>query len=274
MSGGPRQAARAAGWLRVLTWSVRNGLQDAATIYTLRTWLGGWFLRVVAQVLFFALVGRLLGSAGTVRELLIGNATALTALGAHTAVASTTWERRAGTLPLLLAAPANPLLVLAGRSLNWLLDGTASAYGSFLIVGPLLGLTPRPADLAWLLLLLPLAAVGSYCLALFLGALVLRAMDLRNLIMNLATFTTLAFCGVNVPVAFFPSPIRWLAAGIPFTHMLRAVRAALAGAPTPTVAADALVGMAVALCWLVVALIAFDRLERRGRQDGSIEFND
>jgi ABC-2 type transport system permease protein len=41
------------------------GINDFRALYTWRTWLFGWLLRVIFQVLFFALIGRYLGKPAT-----------------------------------------------------------------------------------------------------------------------------------------------------------------------------------------------------------------
>ena len=53
--------------LRVLVVSTAAARADLAVIYTWRTWLGGWMVRVVAQVALFGLVGELVGSRDTAR---------------------------------------------------------------------------------------------------------------------------------------------------------------------------------------------------------------
>ena len=45
-------------------------------------------------------------------------------------IASTTWERNAGTLPLLIAAPGPLWPVFVGRSVQWLPSGTAERAGA------------------------------------------------------------------------------------------------------------------------------------------------
>jgi ABC-2 type transport system permease protein len=249
-----------------------SGLQDAAAIFSLRTWLFGWFLRVVAQVIFFGFIGRLVGSHTLVSYLVVGNAVALTAQCCIFAVPSTTWERRTGTLPLLVAAPTTPLLVFMGRSLNWILEGLASSIGALLITAPLFGVTlPWPRAL-WVAPLLLVVALSTYLMAICLGALVLRAMDLRNVVSNLALHTIFALGGVNVPTSFFPAPLEALAALLPVTHGLTAIRGLLAGAPARVILSQAALEALVGLGWLILALLAFRALTEGGRHDGSIEF--
>ncbi|MEJ7702864.1 MAG: hypothetical protein WKF47_04025 [Geodermatophilaceae bacterium] len=71
---------------------------------------------MVSQVIFFALIGRLLDSPEAAAYLLVGNAVMIAALEAMMVVASTTWERRAGTLPLLIAAPSRWPLSSSGAA--------------------------------------------------------------------------------------------------------------------------------------------------------------
>src|SRR5207247_451394 len=93
--------------MRIVRGAIVSGFADYRAIYTWRSWLFGWLARVLSQVAFFALIGRLVGGQ-TAAYVLIGNAVAVAALESCMAVSSSTWERRAGTLPLLVAAPASP----------------------------------------------------------------------------------------------------------------------------------------------------------------------
>ena len=248
------------------------GLQDYLAIFSARSWLAGWYVRVLAQVAFFALVGRVLGSEEQTRYLLVGNAVALVSIQALGAVNSTVWERRSGTLPLLVASPSPVAAVFLGRSLHWIPDGLTSSFGALLVVGPLFGL-PLPWErVVALVPLVLLVGVSTYCFGLVLGALVLRATSLRNLVGNLAYTGMLALCGVNVPVGYAPAPVQAVANALPLTHGLRAVREVLAGGGFASVAGDVGAEALVGAAWLAVALVLFGRLAGAGRRDGSIEF--
>jgi ABC-2 type transport system permease protein len=260
--------------LRVLRYSAASGFADFATIYTWRTWTVGWLARVLCQVAFSALIGRLLGSAEQGRYLLVGNAVAIAAVEAMFVVASTTWERRAGTLPLLIAAPTDPALVFAGRSVQWLASGTATAVISLCGLGLIFGVPLRPAAVLAAVPLVALVALGTYCVGLLLAAVVLRVMQLRNVVGNVGHLVMLTICGVQVPVAFWPDWTRGLAGTLPLTHGLAAVRGALAGAGAPEVLRQAGLEVALAAGWLALAVLAFRRLAEHGRHDGSIEFGD
>jgi ABC-2 type transport system permease protein len=259
---------------RVLRYAAASGFADFATIYTWRTWTLGWLSRVLCQVAFFALIGRLLGSPEQGRYLLVGNAVMMAAVESMFVVASTTWERRAGTLPLLIAAPTAPALVFAGRSVQWLASGTATAAISLVGLGLLFGVPLRPAAVLAAVPLLALVSVGTYCVGLLLAAVVLRAMELRNVVGNLAMLGMMTVCGVQVPVGFWSRWLRLVADLFPLTHGLAAVRAVLAGSSAAPVLGEAAAGTALAAGWLLLAVLAFRRLTEHGRRDGTIEFGD
>lgn len=259
---------------RVLRYSALNAYADFRSTYTWRTWVGGWLVRVLCQVAFFTLIGRLLGSAEYTRYLLVGNAVMVAAAEALLVVPSTTWERLAGTVPLLVAAPASPVVVFFGRSVQWLPSGTASATISLFALAPLFGVRlPMPTSLL-VVPLIGLVALATYCLGLVLGGLVLRAGGMRNLVSNLTMFVLMVITGVQVPVAFWPEPVQWAAGLLPVTHGLAAVRGVLTGLPSAKVVGLAALELAIAIGWLLVAVCAFHRFAESGRRSGSIEFDE
>ena len=257
--------------IRILGHAARTGYEDYFVEIGVRVWLLGWFLRVVVQVVFFALIGRLLGSEEQVRYLLIGNAVMLAAVGALLSVAGTTWERRAGTLPLLVASPTSPVVVFSGRSLAMAADGVVISMGALLIVAPIFDVSLPWARMPLVVPLVVVVALSTYALGTFLGGLVLHAMSTRNIVSNLAQTTMMAICGVNVPLSYYPDAVQWLAHALPLTHGLLAIRELLAGAGGATVLAYTGAELLVGLGWLALALLTFDRLAEHGRRDGSIE---
>lgn len=175
---------RARNTLTILRFAAATGFADFGTMYTWRSWTVGWLSRVLAQVAFFALIGRLLDSPETVRYLLIGNAVLIAVLESAFVVAGTTWERRAGTLPLLIAAPTSPVVVFCGRSVQWLASGTASASIALLVLAPMFGIALPMPDALLAIPLIGLVSVSAYCIGLVLAGVVLRAMELRNVVGN------------------------------------------------------------------------------------------
>lgn len=258
--------------LHILRHAALTGYHDYRGIYTWRTWLLGWYLRVVSQVAFFALIGELLGSRARTHELLVGMATLLAAVTSFIAVASTAWERWSGTLPLLVASPSRPVVVFAGRSVTFIGDAMLTSLGSFFAAAAIFGLPLPWPEVLLIVPLMLLVALSSYMLALFLGGLVLRAMSTRNVVSNLATGTMMAIGGVVVPVSYYPQPVQWLAQVLPLTHGLQAIRDTLAGAGSATILSNVALEALVGLGWLAAALLTFNQLAESGRRDGSIEF--
>lgn len=258
--------------LAVLRYAFLSGWQDYQTIYTWKTWLAGWLVRVVAQVSFFGLIGQLIDSQETTAFLVVGNAVLLAALGTMFSIASTSWERWQGTLPLLVACPTGSVLVFLGRSTFWIPDAIASSLGTFFICAAIFDIAlPWPSVLL-VIPLIALVALSTYCLGVFLGGLVVRNPNLRNLVANLTWLTMAAIGGVNVPLSFSPEPLQWLANGLPLTHGLRAIRGVLDRASAGEIALQAGLEAGVGAVFLTLAVLTFDRFAERGRRDGTIEF--
>jgi ABC-2 type transport system permease protein len=264
--------------LRILRYSTVNAWADMWVMYSPLGWATAWLGRVVMQVVFFAMIGVLLDSPDAVRFLFIGNAVMITSLEALIAVASTTWERRQGTLPLLVASPSRLWPVFVGRSVQWLPSGVVTASVALFAVGPAFGVTWTPARALAAFGCLVVVAVSTYCVSLTLAALVLAVMELRNVVSNIAHVVMMLTCGVMVPVSFWPGWVQGLAQALPLTHALAAVRT-LADAPpgaavTGDVAADLVTALGIGAVWLAIAALLLERLAASGRRTGSIEFAD
>ncbi len=257
---------------RILWRAAALAVADSRAIHTWKTWTFAWLSRLFAQVAFFALIGRLLNSRQATQYLFVGNSVYIVTMLSMFACVSAAWERYAGTLPLLISAPASPLVVFAGRGLNWLADGTVCASIALFALGPLFDV-PMPWPQA--LFVVPLVMVtgaSSYCLALAAAGLVLRNVELRNLVTNLVYFGLMLLCGVQVPTSFLPFGLRILSTVLPLTHGLAAIRALLARDDTSTVLAQAGLEVVVGIAWLAVAAVAMRHFVRASRRNGSVEF--
>jgi ABC-2 type transport system permease protein len=258
--------------LRVLGYAALTGARVYTAIYTWRSWLAGWFLRVVAQVLFFSLIGRLLGSDEQMYYLLVGNAVMLAAMQGIIALNLVTNERDTGTLPLLAASPTSAVLVFAARGAYLILDGLVSSLGALLVAGALVGLPlpwPRCLIVAPLTLLV---AASTFAFGTVLAGLLIRIRQINAIVSNVTITVFMTVCGVNVPLTRLPTPVAAGARLLPLTHGLAAVRAVLAGrSGTALVQAgwEATVGAG----WLVVAVLTFGTFVRHGRRDGSLDFS-
>jgi ABC-2 type transport system permease protein len=258
--------------LRIISQIVVLDVAEIRAIYTWRTWVFGWLLRLLCQAAFFALIGRFVGSAAVMRYVLVGNVTALVCLESTIVVISLSGERRGGTLPLLAMAPVSHVPVYLGRGLHWVASGLTSSLIAWLILPPILGVPlpwPRAAYAIPVFLAIAASSYGYGCV---LGSVALRLPGLQWLLLNLGYLSVMAFCGVNVPITFWPGGLRAAVSLLPLTHGLAAVRGILAGAPVSQVLTSVGLELAVAAGWFTVAILLVDRLVTAGRRDGSLEF--
>jgi ABC-2 type transport system permease protein len=256
--------------LRIARNAAVVGFRDRRTIFTWQTWLAGWFVRVVAQVSFFALIGLLVESPELLRFLLIANVPGLAARTALGRPRGATWVRYAGTLPLLVASPSSHVAVFTARGFDVLLDGTVTAASAFLVAAPLFGVDlPWPRAL-FVFPLFGLVATSTYCFGVFVGSFVLRKPGLRNLVTNVLVGIFMVLCGVNVPLAALPDVFAAVGRILPLTHGLLAIRSVLDGGPGT--AAFVAVEAAVGLWWLVAGALSLTWFVEAGRRSGTIEF--
>lgn len=256
----------------VVRYSVISGAYDYFEIYTLKSWIAGWLVRVLSQITFFALIGRLLDSDAQTHFLLIGNAIVIAAMGGIFALFMTTAERANGTLSLLVASPSSPAIVFASRGVYVTADAAFSALIGLFIIGPLFGL-----DFPWpeVLLVVPLTVLvgfSAYAFSTFLAGFVLRYREINGLVVNATIVSLMTLCGVNVPIGFFPEGLEWVASVLPVTNGLESIRDTLNDESAGAIAANAAAEAAVLLGWLTLALASFGRFVGAGRRDGSLEF--
>ena len=256
----------------VMRHAFHAGIADYRSMWTWKSWLAGWFVRVLAQVAFFAMIGERLGSDEVTFYLLVGNALAIAAVTGVFSLNTTSGERWAGTLPLLIASPSSPVIVFGSRGAYHAVDGGLSALSALFVAGPLFGM-----DLPWprVLLVVPLTmlvAYSCYCLGTFLAGVVFRFRNINSFVVLSTYMTIMAVCGVNVPLTYYPDVIEWISRFLPLTNGLLAIRGVLDGEAASAVLADAALEALVAGGWMTAALLSFNRLASRGRRDGSLDF--
>jgi ABC-2 type transport system permease protein len=257
---------------RVSWYAILSGAADYWAIFTLKSWILGWMVRVLSQVSFIALIGKLLRSDEQTHFFLVGNAVMIAAMGATFAMNMTTAERANGTLGLLLASPSRPVVVFASRGVYVMADSVFSSLLALVIVGPIFGLHfPWPR----ILLVVPLTllvGVSAYCFSTFLAGVIIRQREITGLLVNTTIVLLMTLCGVNVPVSFYPDWLAWISRCLPITNGLEAIRSLVDGDAWSTVGAHAGAEVLVASAWLSLALATFGRFMARGQRDGSLEF--
>jgi len=222
------------------------------------------------QIFFFAA----LGSYATDRSpayFAIGNAVQVSALagvfGMTMAIANERWF---GTLPALLATPANRVAVFAGRFMPFIVNGLLVSLYAFGLGVVFLGVRLAPGSLAVAGLALLVTVFSCTAIGALQGAISLRLRD-GLFGANLVTMAILLFCGVNIPLQELPGWMQAIGNLLPFTHGVEAVRQAADGAGFDQVGwligIEALVGVAYAV--LAFALFAF--LERSARANATLD---
>ncbi|MFF7122662.1 MULTISPECIES: hypothetical protein [unclassified Streptomyces] len=264
--------SRVTGVGRVVRAAAANAFADFRATYTWYSWTFGWLGRMLCQVTFFALLGSYLHSPGQTRYLVLGNSVMTCVIEAMTVVVSTSWERGHGTLALLAAAPSEMGWVFLGRSLQWPVSGCATSLVALVLLDPLFGVRFAAAQLPVLVALVLLTAFSTYCFGLFLGAFVLAAPAVRNIVFNTAFLVTMAISGVQVPTGFWPFGVRLLAGALPATHGVAAVRALADGAGAAAVARPAAWAALAGALWLAAALTAFRVSAQLVRRHDGYEF--
>jgi ABC-2 type transport system permease protein len=222
------------------------------------------------QLFFFAA----LGSFATNRSaayFAIGNAVQVSALagvfGMTMAIANERWF---GTLPAILATPANRVALFAGRFLPFVANGLLVSLYAFGVGFVFLGVRLAPGSL--LVAFLALLATVFSCTAIgaLQGAISLRLRD-GLFGANLIMLGILLFCGVNIPLSELPGWMQVVGNVLPFTHGLDAVRQAAEGAGLGQV--GGLIGLEVliGIVYAVLAFGLFSLLERSARRNATLD---
>jgi len=222
------------------------------------------------QLFFFAA----LGSYATDRSpayFAIGNAVQASAIagvfGMTMAIANERWF---GTLPAILATPANRVALFAGRFMPFVLNGLLVSLYAFALGVVFLGVRLAPGSLAVAGLALLTTVFSCTAIGALQGAISLRLRD-GLFGANLITMSILLFCGVNIPLQELPGWMQVVGNLLPFTHGLEAVRQAADGAGFGQVGwligVEALVGIVYA----VLAFALFAYLERSARTNATLD---
>ncbi len=222
------------------------------------------------QLFFFASLGSY-ASGRSPAYFAIGNAVQVSALagvfGMTMAIANERWF---GTLPALLATPANRSALFAGRFLPFIANGLFVSLYAMSIGVIFLGVRLNPGTIAVVGLALLTTVFSCTAIGSLQGAISLRLRD-GLFGANLIMMSILLFCGVNVPVADLPGWLQVISNLLPFTHGLEAVRQAADGAGLGQVGGligtEAVIGVAYG----VAGFGLFSFFERSARANATLD---
>ena len=240
------------------------------------TWLNPWaYVSIlvaypVFQIVYFIYLGRTANTADDT-FFLIGNAfNAAAVAGLFGMGQSIGGERRYQTLPMLLASPANRLVLFLGRALPAIVNGFIVAVLSWALAAAMLHLRLPAGRLGGIGLALLASCFACAGLGLCIGSLAFRTRSI-GLFADTLSGILLIITGANVPLDRLPDGLQTLSDYVPLTHGIHAARDLAAGASLatalPAIGKEALVG--VVYFGIGVAMLRY--FERTARQAGSLD---
>jgi ABC-2 type transport system permease protein len=179
-------------------------------------------------------------------------------------------ERWFGTLPALLATPANRVALFAGRFLPFLANSLFVSLYAFGVGVLFLGVRLDVGSLGVVGLALIVTVFSCTAIGALQGSVSLRLRD-GLFGANLLVMTFLLFCGVNIPVSELPGWMRAISQILPFTHGLEAVRQAADGAGLSQVGGLIVTELVIGVAYAVAAFVLFSYLERSARANATLD---
>ncbi len=222
----------------------------------------------ITQILFFVELGVYATGRQNALYFALGNALQLTAnAGIFGVIATVANERQYGTLPILLASPANRLVTFFSRTVVNVIDGIATVIVGLAITVLLFGLNLQHANLLLLALCVVVISLTTAGLGLMFGSIGLVMRD-AIIIANIVYYALLIVCGINFPVSRLPGALQLVSYGLPLTRGVQAARDAAAGASLGQVGGLLAGELLVGLTWALGGYLLFRLLENWARRGG------
>ena len=247
------------------TWLQYVALFQWATV---RGYVGYKLILPITQILFFVELGVFATGPQNALYFALGNALQINAnAGIFGVVATVANERQYGTLPMLLASPANRLITFLSRAVVNTLDGILSVVIAMALVAVLFRLDLQHANVPLLGLCVLIVSVTTSGLGLLFGSIGLIMRD-AIVIANVVYYLLLVFCGINFPVDRLPAALQVVAYALPLTRGVEAAREAAAGASLVHVAGLLAGELAVGAVYAALGFALFRWLENQARRGG------
>jgi ABC-2 type transport system permease protein len=178
-------------------------------------------------------------------------------------------EQMRGTLESNWLMPTRRFTYLLGSSIPHLLTMMLFLAISAFEFAVLFGV--RFEGSLWLAMLVVLVSIPSvYGLGFAFASLVITARE-ANAFVFLVRGLVMIFCGITYPVNLLPAWMQPIAAFLPQTYIIRAMRsAALSTAGLEAIVPDLQILLVFGLAWLVLGYGMFQWMERRARKSGAI----
>jgi ABC-2 type transport system permease protein len=223
------------------------------------------------QMSFFVYLAKFTLGPDKLAYVAIGNAVQFVAFNTLMGVAMTlSGEKWFGTLPMLLATPANRLLIFTSRAAVHVLDGILGAVIGLLYAALFFGVSLAQADLLALAIVLFVSSLTLTGLGLIIASLGLFTRIIEP-IMNTAYLSIFLLAGVNFPVERLPLWLRPLSYAIPLTYGIEAARQTISGASLAKVSDQLLIMLGLFLVEGALGYYIFTRFERLAKHYGTLE---
>jgi ABC-2 type transport system permease protein len=235
---------------------------------SVRGYLAYKVLLPVTQIVFFVELGVYATGRQNALYFALGNAMQITAnAGIFGVIATVANERQYGTLPLLLASPANRLVTFLSRAVVNVIDGISSVVVGLVVVTLLFGLDLHQANLPLLGLCVVVISISTAGLGLMFGSIGLVMRD-AIILANVVYYVLLIVCGINFPVSRLPGALQIVSYSLPLTRGVQAARDAAAGASLAHVGGLLAGELAIGLVWAIGGYALFRALEGYARRGG------
>lgn len=222
----------------------------------------------VTQILFFVELGTYATGRQNALYFALGNALQLTAnAGIFGVIATVANERQFGTLPILLASPANRLVTFLSRAVVNVIDGIATVIVGLAVAAILFGLDLQHGNLLLLGLCVLVISFTTAGLGLLFGSIGLIMRD-AIIIANVVYYLLLVVCGINFPVSRLPEVIQFVSYGLPLTRGVEAAREAAAGASFSHISGLLAGEVVVGVLYALAGYALFRLLEAYARRGG------
>lgn len=234
-------------------------------------WLTMKFVLTLSQMAFFVFVGLFMRGPSVIPFIAIGNALQTVSWNTVFSVINiTSHDKWDGTLPLLLATPANRLPLFMGRAMIHVLDGMLSVAISFVFAAYIFGVDFGHANTLALIVTVFLTALTMAGFGLLIGGLSFYFRE-PLVFANIFLFILLIFCGINFQVQDLPQFIQPVSYAIPLTYGVSAARSAIAGASLLDIVSLLGPQLIVGSVSIALGYVFFRSFENVARKTGRIE---
>jgi ABC-2 type transport system permease protein len=235
-------------------------------------WAMQLFTMSLFQIAFFVYIATYVkNTPDMIAYVAVGNAIQSIAYVAIFAVTNVTGEEKeAGTLPGILATPANRFALFVGRAMFQVVNSIATVVIALFYAAVVFGVDFSACNYLTLAVVVIVTAFASVGFGLMLSSL---GFYLRTsmIIANIFLFIGLLFCGVNFPVSMLPSFLQPISYAIPLTYATDAARAAVQGASLDAVAGNLGAEIVVMIAAIFVGYLMMLGFEYLARKKGTLE---